>query len=98
MIALNQLILRYNATNNLAQKTAILHDISAHYGTPAMLREYWAKLTPTKRAELINAVDLDGKTPYQLAKDCNSTNDRLEMMETLASYGATIDRSLSPYL
>ena len=33
MIALNQLILRYNETGKLAQKTAILHDISVLYAS-----------------------------------------------------------------
>lgn len=69
----------------------------AHYGTPAMLRSYCDSLTKVQLFEYINATDIDGKTPYQFAKDYNSTDDRSEIMEILVAHGATVYRSFSPF-
>lgn len=73
----------------------LIHHI-AHYGTPDMLIAYCKKLSLEERSTYINAVDIDGKTPYEIAKTCNSTDNRLEIMELLITYGASPSRSWSP--
>jgi hypothetical protein len=69
----------------------------AQYGSAAMLRSYCASVSTVQLARYIDMVDVDGNPPYLLARDCNGSNERADIMDILVAHGAVPVRSLTPF-